>query len=632
MSKKKKLKESNLQKRNIKINTFVLFALVIILPLCYSEKLLDPNLSIRLFILSLIVLVLFVILLFNKKRTSFSYLKLAFFLLLLIIISWTIFVSSISVNPSEGLYEITKLILFFLLIIFLVSIQRNNKSFIETLCIIVIFSSIISFFIGTYQFFKYVPFVDGGYVISQVSDVKGLMANKNQYATSIFLMLPFIIYGIIIFDNIWKKVSVFSLIISITMIIVVQTRASWVALTFSTLIAIYSIINIQKKNGIHIKLFSRKKLLKTSIILVAIISISSIFLVKSGMYSNIKKEVISIFDVKRNSARIQIWDATLKMSRENPIFGVGSGCWKIDIVNHYRLNTKLSYQNWRRAHNDYLQILAEKGVLGLILHILMFGIVIYYAIKIMKSEAELKTKIFVVLLESAIIGYMLISLFSFPYERINHQVYLALIFSIIINEYISYYKKTDDNSAIKKINKCFPYLVIIIAGTIFYSYTLLESEIYVKKIKLLKVKGDYKGIIETFDKAFSKFTTLDALSTPIHHYKGEANIHLNNKKQAVDDFINAKKYFPGHISTLNNLGILSYDINKKDFALECINEALVIYPKNKDALYNKTLIYYKNKDYIKAYEAYLSCYNKEDREKKYETIEYRLKSILDGVQ
>ena len=56
------------------------------------------------------------------------------------------------------------------------------------------------------------------------------------------------------------------------------------------------------------------------------------------------------------------WRETLSMIRDFPLFGVGLGCWP-ELFPHYRQPPWLEFF-YREPENDYLQILAETGVLG----------------------------------------------------------------------------------------------------------------------------------------------------------------------------------------------------------------------------------------------------------------------------
>ena len=60
--------------------------------------------------------------------------------------------------------------------------------------------------------------------------------------------------------------------------------------------------------------------------------------------------------------RLQIWSATISMIKANPIFGVGMGGYWTAIPSYHVASGSMTPQ---QAHNDYLEILASGGIVGL---------------------------------------------------------------------------------------------------------------------------------------------------------------------------------------------------------------------------------------------------------------------------
>jgi O-antigen ligase len=61
--------------------------------------------------------------------------------------------------------------------------------------------------------------------------------------------------------------------------------------------------------------------------------------------------------------RSQIWSVTLEIIKNNPIFGAGLGAFGIAYTPHDPLN---GLERVEQAHNDYLQVLADGGITGVI--------------------------------------------------------------------------------------------------------------------------------------------------------------------------------------------------------------------------------------------------------------------------
>lgn len=89
-----------------------------------------------------------------------------------------------------------------------------------------------------------------------------------------------------------------------------------------------------------------------------------LFLSPEGM----KSRLFSIGDMKERNVkeRLYIWDSALNMAKDHPLTGVGLGNFYEQYLNHYK--NKQVRLEWagEHAHNLYLHILAEMGILGFV--------------------------------------------------------------------------------------------------------------------------------------------------------------------------------------------------------------------------------------------------------------------------
>lgn len=80
-----------------------------------------------------------------------------------------------------------------------------------------------------------------------------------------------------------------------------------------------------------------------------------------------------------------IWQHSINVWSENPILGNGTGSLAA-VLNPYHVEFA-----W--AHNAYVQILTENGLIGLFIYLMMIGSLLYYALK-----CEIETKFFLLTL------------------------------------------------------------------------------------------------------------------------------------------------------------------------------------------------------------------------------------------
>ena len=589
---------------------FLVISSILIIPFIYTEKVIDPTLTPRLLGLSIIISVLYLINIIGKGKNvgKFSFTSNHFFVAYLVFLLWSITTMFFAINPTEGLFDITKVFLTIVLIIYASKVFIEDTRSITFLIKVVLISAIIATTVGFYQYIMNVPGKSGFKLFMALYDIKGLMAQKNQFSISLFLMLPFTVYGIFSMKKYWRALSIYSTIAILTLIIIVQTRSVWVAATLFFLVFFAQQVVIQIKR----RSVPKPRLLKISAITIVstivLFSLSFIVLKKTDALETVQYRVLSMFDMEShdNQGRLNAWNATFEMSKDNLILGVGAGNWKINIPGYFPYNVDSKYQNWRRPHNDFLWMLSEKGIIGFILYTLIFLIAFIYSIIVIIKEKDLNRITLITLINSGIFGYLIISQLTFPYERINHQVYLSIMFAIIISCYYSVTKDTKNYKG-KAFAKIHPYILVILACSIYYSAMLVQSELHLNKLFRHKKAGDWKEVKIEADKAFSPIITLDPYSSPIHLHIGEANIYMNKKRQAFKDLTTGLNYFPANISILNNLAIVSADMNDSSRAIYYLNESLKVYPKYEASLFNKANVYLRFKDYEKSYIALLHC-------------------------
>ena len=76
--------------------------------------------------------------------------------------------------------------------------------------------------------------------------------------------------------------------------------------------------------------------------------------------------------VERGSnSRLKYYQDAFESIKERPFFGVGIGNWKINSIDKGKRHIE-GYIVPYHAHNDYIQILAETGIFGLISYLMIF--------------------------------------------------------------------------------------------------------------------------------------------------------------------------------------------------------------------------------------------------------------------
>jgi O-antigen ligase len=133
---------------------------------------------------------------------------------------------------------------------------------------------------------------------------------------------------------------------------------------------------------------------------------------------------VEAIDTRQGESRGEIWRATWALIRDNPLAGVGFGGYWAVIPKYHDASGKLTPQ---QAHNDYLEILASGGIIGLALcGWFVFALVSRARVQLSATDNFRRAASFGALV--GLFGVAIHSLFDFGL----HVIINALIFVILI--------------------------------------------------------------------------------------------------------------------------------------------------------------------------------------------------------
>ena len=600
--------------------------IILFLPVFHLPAALDHALMPRLFALSLFLL-LFIPFVFRKKieQFDFSILRDKFFLVLIGYFIVTVISIFFAINYKEGYFEIFKTFTIISLTAVMALVFSNTKDWYKKLPKFVVVAAFIALTVGFFQYFDKVlmatsAFLPDGREI--IYEIDGVMSHKNQYAISLMLMLPFVGYGIYQNKKGWKWASIVAFILLMVMIVLLKTRSAWAGILLSTIAVVFLISLFPKRFGISVK--TRNIIAGATIVV----------LVSGGTYIDIagKKNPWSFVGKLRSVAnpeagnnvfRLKIWGLTTKMIADHPLTGVGAGNWKIhsaDYYNQYDYNFEKNQLNWLRPHNDYLWVFAEKGIIGFLLFLSIFGFAIVYILKILFSDVRPEQKVLTLFLLSGLICYLTVSFFTFPLERINQQAYLALLLASVLT---LFHTTRDKKKPIPNKNFILYPALVILAMTVVYSYAMLDLEFKVRKTRNAMMQSNWRVMLREAQTLSTTFRTLDTEATPIKSYEAQAYSNLGQTKKSRDAYIESLKAHPTKINMMNNLGKVYYELGNYKKAKKLFLEALNILPEYKEALINLSTTYYKMGKYRKT----LKTLTKIPPAERDETINRNIKAV-----
>ncbi len=569
---------------------FLIFPLFVI-PFLQTNLLLDISLYIR--FLSINILLVFFCFFFIFSKISFKLNSNAFFILYLVYIIYSAISIILSNKYGDTAYYFIMIFNLGMLAFFYFLLFYNYSTNYQLLSQVFSLLGLVVLFLAFYDYYNIL--ISNGITHQSIYNIKATFSHKNILSEILFVLLPFSL-SVLFNSNKWFKIlGIFNSIGILFLLIVLLTRAVWLAVMLGFLITLLFFILISGKEKLFLVLKNKKTYY--FIISFVIIIASSLFI-----YSRMDSfETIKIFNTYDSSQhRIELWKRSIDLAKEKPIFGNGLGTWRIEVLKFGNRNLQ-SIDNitfYQRPHNDFLWVLSEQGIIGLVLFISLFIIIFYYLIQIIRKSKSINETIFYYLLFYLLIGYLIFSFFSFPKERIEHNLFLGIIFGFIIARYqLLNEKKSNKYLNTKYLKIIFTFLIFILLFHISIAFSLFNSEFHLKKAFGARQIENWNSVIKEINKSESAFYKIDPFSTPLKWYSGEAYFKTGNIESAFKDYKISSEINPYHIHVLNNLATC-YEMKGNHFkAIENYKKAIHISPAFDDALLNLTAVYY-NLGYI----------------------------------
>jgi putative inorganic carbon (hco3(-)) transporter len=342
-----------------------------------------------------------------------------------------------SINILESILHFSKFFSVFAATFMLSMLITRDLRFIRIISIVVtgilLFDSIsVFYYIG--------EFINGN--IAHITDIKSVYSNKNILASALFVKIPFALW-LFVFEKAWlKRMGWIGMMMGITATFFMVARAFYVGLIIITVLFItYSTINyLREKEKHHLRVLGGY--IAALALALTIFSLTQTYLYPQrggGRHAAGVAGQIASISADDGSTRIRLnaWQWSLTMIKEQPMLGVGPGNWKLRVL-EYENQTKPNFIYSYKAHNDFLEIPAERGIFAGLLYI---GIYLFVGWAFLmayfhRRQSEILYR-YLFLAASGLIFYSFDAMFNFPHDRPEMVILYALYLAIGISG--SYY-------------------------------------------------------------------------------------------------------------------------------------------------------------------------------------------------
>lgn len=438
----------------------------------------------------------------------------------------------------------------------------------------------------------------------------GLLINPNLLGTLVTLSLP--CAGFLLLRGL-KPVRIaagFSFAVTLPAIYLSESRAALLILLVFTLIllirAMLSLRNLKGSNKVAIALG-----------VPAAVVIAAVALYVGWGRKEMPKSLDYLWNSSANitpqtssiEVRMVLWNRSMQMGEEHPITGVGAGNWKLVIpslgVKGYNAEGTYGSVFYTRPHNDFAWVFAETGFPGLIGFTGFFVVLLAFSLRKRKGPEysdEDRAIAFTGLL--GIAGYMVDAFFSFPSERIENAMFLAVFAGFAMQPQASRMKRKN----IPLIALCI--LLPVIASLAAYRLPMDRATFQLRNAKQKKQWDKTLQFAEAADDYWCRYEAQTA--TPITWYKAMARVEKARAfgpshpqyspllNEALVEVETALVDAPWNFNAMSELGTTYSQLGRFPEAIAAFTNLTNTYPDNSGGWLNLAVSYYNNKQLAEA--------------------------------
>ncbi len=509
-------------------------------------------------------------------------------------------------NLGEGLYDCAKVFLSVLFLPVSIIILSRNGNAILNLAKVTVLSATALSLIGFYQYAT----ADAPNAARHFA-MTGTMGNKNLLASALFLMLPYCLYVVVGFRGLWRLAGVCAAGAILVVVLLSRTRAVCLALLVSGALTTALSLLGTRRSGIGLSDRLRRSLLLGACQILVVVLILGGAVGWAYLRSHSQMQLASsLLDTESIMNRLWMWKKTLAMIGDHWLWGVGMGNWKV-VVPSYGIPGGFSSDWFQtifcvRPHNDFLWVFSETGAIGFCFYVSVFAVSLGYLVRLVCRGAAGDDGVLALLMFFGITGYLVISMFCFPRERVLHSVMLLLMLAVAH----VVYQRRFPGPAGREHRVLGTFLVLslcVLPVVIALGCMRFNAERHMRRALFARAAQDYRTVIAELDHAYSRFATLDPTSTPLMWYRGEGCFLSGMYSEALENYKQALADHPYHVHVLNNLATCYQKMGSREQAVHHYEELLQIAPRFAEATCNLAAVYFNAGEYEKAWDTLTRC-------------------------
>lgn len=453
------------------------------------------------------------------KQKAIWFPKRAGYLLVLFLV-WVIVASLFSRDIGESIWETVKFVSFGFLFLATYNLNRKNP---KAQIFLMLSFAIVGFLLLARDLLLFFsePGTRGNYFV-------GSFYWHNQMAGFLLFLIPILLNFCVRVRQLFFKMGFFlMLVIAVVAMILTYSRGGWLSIIVA--LPLFSIFAKNRLSYLAVGL--------SAFILAFLITIFSILPVSIiERTSSIGQDVSGANRTVSGNLRMTVWQNSLKMIKDYPIFGVGPGAF--GSVYYKYQSTPWLYA--KDAHNYFLQFAAELGLVGLLGFVLFSLSIVLLVISVREKVSDEKGYMLLPGVIVALAASYVHAFVDVDWSRIS----LFLMFWVFMTVVVSDLANDEKKIVLKGFGRA---MILVPVGLVIVSLSLLIGE---RKYQEAVEAFSQSQIKESEDSLATAFVLnpldmrLYLLSGDIFWQKGEREQARASYQKATDlSYFSSEPYF-----------------------------------------------------------------------------------------
>ncbi len=489
---------------------------------------------------------------------------------------------SLSINHKATVAEFFRIATYGAFYILTVQILTNRTLLKKVVSVVVVFASLLSFFgilqhiLSNNKIFWFRELTMGGTPF-------GPYVNRNHYAGLMEMLFPLVL-GLFLYFK--PHVSYKSFREKITELFNLQKTNIHILLGFASVLIGTSVFLTLSRSGIvslclsmaifgflvFVRGMSRTRGIIIMIVFL-LIALSVGWFGWDPIFERFEKIMNAQGDISEQ--RLQLWRDSGNIIRDFPVTGTGFGSF-INIYPKYRTIKGDAIAD--HAHNDYIELLSNGGVIAFLIFLWFILTVFYKSFKTYLKRYEMYSIYIFLGCIAGIISILMHSSTDFNLHIGANGLYFFFLFGLAVAVASTRLREGLNETYLKEKNFSLKVLALVIAGLFFMSLIfnigIIAGKIHFSSIKDKKInEGSQQDLMTMREKAY-KASRCDPLEARYHYAIANIERLLTHNNAALDYYKKAAQRNPVNGEYLQRLGLVLSEINKYDEAEQLLRAGM----------------------------------------------------------